>query len=336
MEDTPERIGRMVRATFKGTGQRRIALIAHMDTVYPAGMLAKQPFRIDGNRVYGLGVADDKQGVATILHVVAMLRALGARDYGTLTVFINGDEEISSPASRRHFAQLGKDHDLVMSFEGSRHDSDKLALATSGIAMAVLNVKGKASHAGGAPERGVNALYELSHQLLQLRDLSVPDRGLKVNWTMSKVGVVRNMIPPEAVAWADIRLLKVSDLAEVDRRIQERVRNKLLPESEIRVSIENRRPPLEATEAARGVAAHAQTIYRELGRALVVDDQPEGGGTDAAFAALETRSPVIERFGLQGFGAHSNSDEYVLLDSIVPRLYLATRLIIDFSQGKVR
>lgn len=68
----------------------------------------------------------------------------------------------------------------------------------------------------------------------------------------------------------------------------------------------------------------------------MVDAQPEGGGTDAAFAALETKAPVIERFGLQGFGAHSSNAEYVLTDSIQPRLYLATRLIIDFAQGKAR
>jgi glutamate carboxypeptidase len=337
MEDTPEKvsgIGRMVRATFRGNGTRKIALIAHMDTVYPEGMAAKQPFRIDGNKAYGLGIADDKQGVALILHTVAMLQALNARDYGTLTVFINGDEELSSPASRKHFAQLGKDHDVVMSFEGARVDSDKIALATSGIALAALTVKGRASHAGSAPERGVNALYELSHQLLQLRDLSVPDRGLKVNWTVAKAGVVRNMIPPAAQAWADIRLLKVSDLAAVETRMRERIQKKLLPDSVVELKVENRRPPLEATEASRAVGEHAKAIYREIGRDLFVDPEPEGGGTDAAFAALETKSPVIERFGLQGFGAHSNDAEYVLVDSVRPRLYLATRLVMDLAAGK--
>jgi glutamate carboxypeptidase len=66
----------------------------------------------------------------------------------------------------------------------------------------------------------------------------------------------------------------------------------------------------------------------------VVDDKVEGGGTDAAFAALSTKGPVIERFGLQGFGAHSTDDEYVLISSIEPRLYLVTRLIMDVAQGK--
>ena len=105
MEDTPEKIGQMVRATFKGTGARKILMIAHMDTVYPRGMLAQQPFRIDGDRAYGLGIADDKQGIAVILHALAMLKAMTFSDYGTLTVLINADEELSSPGSRSLITQ---------------------------------------------------------------------------------------------------------------------------------------------------------------------------------------------------------------------------------------
>src|SRR5262249_50716365 len=106
MFDTPAKIGRMARATFTGTGTRKILLIAHMDTVYPRGMLAQQPFKPDGERVWGLGIADDKHGVALILHTLAILRALKFADYGTLTVLINGDEEVSSPASRFVFERL--------------------------------------------------------------------------------------------------------------------------------------------------------------------------------------------------------------------------------------
>lgn len=334
LEGLPDRIGRAVRATFRGTGSKRILLLAHMDTVYPVSMLSKQPFRIDGNLAYGLGIADDKQGVATIIHVVAMLQALNARDYGVLTVLINGDEEISSPASRKLIAKLGSEHDAVLSFEASRHNSDKISLATSGIAMATMTVKGRSSHAGGAPERGVNALYEMAHQLLQLRDLSVPATGLKMNWTVANAGVVRNMIPPGAQAWADVRLLRVNDLQDLENKVSARIKNKLLAESQVTVTFENRRPPLEATAASRALAAHAQTIYRELGKTLVVDAEPEGGGTDAAFAALNTKAPVIERFGLQGFGAHSTDAEYVLISSIQPRLYLAVRMVMDIASGK--
>ena len=336
MHDTPEKIGKMVRGTFKGTGKAKILLIAHMDTVYPRGFGAKQPFRIDGDRAYGLGISDDKQGVALIVHIVSMLRQLNFRDYGTLTVLINGDEEISSPASRNMLTKLGGEHDAVMSFEASRVESDKLSLATAGIAAVTLEVRGRASHSGSAPERGVNALYELSHQIMQTRDLSDPKTGVKMNWTMANAGVTRNMIPPLAQAAADVRVLRVADYDGIEQKVRERIKNKLLPESVVELTFERRRPPLEATPASIALGKHAQSIYQELGMKLVVDSVAEGGGTDAAFAALKTKAPVLERFGLRGFGAHSNDAEYILISSIEPRLYLATRLIMDIAQGKAK
>lgn len=336
MQDTPEKPGRIVRATFRGTGTKKIMLIAHMDTVYLRGMLAKQPFRVDGDRAYGLGIADDKQGVAVILHTVAILQALKFRDYGTLTVLINGDEEISSPASRALLTRLGAEHDATLSFEGSRIESDKIALATAGIASVNLKVIGKASHAGSAPQLGINALYELAHQMLQMRDLSDPATGLKMNWTVAKGGTNRNVIPAEAEAVADVRVLRVADYDRIEAAVNERVKKQLLPEAKVQLTFERRRPPLEASPASQALARHAQGVYKELGMDLVADAVAEGGGTDAAFAALQTKNAVVERFGLRGFGAHSNSDEYVLVSSVEPRLYLAARLVMDFSQGKVR
>jgi glutamate carboxypeptidase len=53
MHDTPDKVGKMVRATFQGTGTKKILLLAHMDTVYLKDMLAKQPFRIEGNAPTG-------------------------------------------------------------------------------------------------------------------------------------------------------------------------------------------------------------------------------------------------------------------------------------------
>jgi len=334
MADTPEKIGRMVRGTFKGKGSKRILLIAHMDTVYLKGMLEKQPFRVDGNRAYGLGIADDKQGVAMVLHVASLLKSLNFNDYGTLTVLVNGDEEISSPGSRAAITQAGSEHDAVFSFEASRVDNDKLSLATSGIASVELKVEGRASHAGSAPERGVNALYELSHQIMQMRDLSEPQVGLKLNWTISQAGTNRNVIPAHATAQADVRVLRVADYDRIEAAVRERAAKQLLPQAKVTVNFERRRPPLEATDASRKLGKHAQAVYAEVGRKLVVDDQPEGGGTDAAFAALKTKAPVIERFGLPGFGAHSADSEYVLVDAIEPRLYLAARMVMDVARGK--
>ena len=336
MHDTPARVGRMVRATFKGSGTKKILLIAHMDTVYLKGMLAKQPFRVDGNRAFGLGIGDDKAGIAVILHTLTALKALKFNDYGTLTVLINGDEEISTPAARATFARLGAEHDLAMSFEGSPMSSDQLSLATAGIAAVTLKVTGRASHAGAAPENGRNAIYELSHQLLQTKDFSDPAKGLKMNWTMISGGTNRNVIPAEASAAADVRVIRVADYDGLEARLRETIKKQLIPDTRLELGFERRRPPLESTPAAVQVGERAKQIYAELGKTLKVDAAVQGGGTDAAFVAANTKNPVLERFGLLSFGAHSNDNEYILVDSIEPRLYLATRLIMDFSRGLVK
>lgn len=337
MFDTPAKPGRMVHAEFVGTGTKKIMLIAHMDTVYLRGMLAGQPFRIDGNRAYGLGIADDKQGIAMILHTLAVLKANNFKDYGLITVLINGDEEISSPASRNMLTKLGAEHDVTFSCEASLAAADRISLVTAGIGAVTLNVTGKASHAGGAPELGRNALYELSHQILQMRDLSDPATGVKFNWTISQAGTNRNVIPAKATAAADVRVLRVADFDGIEPKVAARIKNKLIEDTKVEFNFERRRPPLQASPAGLAMANYAQKLYKDdLGMDLSFSVQAEGGGTDAAFAALKTQNAVLERFGARGFGAHSSDAEYILIDSIEPRMYLLTKMVMDVSRGLVK
>ena len=334
MFDTPKQIGKVVLARFAGSGTKKILLIAHMDTVYLRGMLAQQPFRIEGNRAYGLGISDDKHGIAVILHTLAMLKQMNFRDYGEITVMINGDEEVSSPASRNLFTKLGAESDAVLSFESSPIAAERIELVTAGIGAFILKVEGRASHAGIAPEQGRNALYELAHQIMQTRDLSDPANGLKMNWTVASAGTNRNVIPAVASASADVRVARVADYDGIEQKVRERIKNQLIPDVKVTMEFERRRPPLELRPPSVALATHAQKIYAELGRTLQVATVSIGGGTDAAFAGLKAQGPVLERLGLRGFGSHSNNAEYIDIESIEQRLYLATRLIMDFAQGK--
>jgi glutamate carboxypeptidase len=248
-------------------------------------------------------------------------------------VQVNGDEEVSSAGARTLITKLGSEHDLVLSFEGAGQD-DEIRLTTAGIAAVQLKVTGRASHAGGAPEQGRNALYELSHQILQTRDLSNAETGVKMNWTLANAGSARNVIPAEARATADVRVLRVADYDGIEQKVRDWIRNQLIPDTRVEMVFERTRPPLEVTPAARAVATHAQRIYDEIGKRLGVQTTAPGGGTDAAFAALQTKAAVIEGLGLRGFGAHSNDAEYVEIPSIEPRLYLMVRLIMDAATGK--
>ena len=329
-------LGSMVYGRVKGSGTKKVLLIAHMDTVYTKGMAAKQPFRVEGNRAYGLAISDDKGGVALILHTVELLQRLGITEFEELGVLINADEELGSPGSKDMLIRLGGEYDAVYSYEGGGGERDWVRLATSSIAIATMKVYGKASHAGAAPEAGRNALYEMSHQILKTRGLGDKSKGLSINWTVAKAGEIRNVIPAQADATADIRATATEDMDKLEAALREAVKENLIPDTRVEINFLRSRPAFRGNDASRAMAKHAVSLFSEIGKTLVIRDTPTGGGTDAAFAGLKPKGGVLESFGLRGHGAHSNDDEYIYIDSIVPRLYLSTRMVMEMGAGKIK
>ena len=324
--------GAMILAKIKGSGTAKIAMIAHMDTVYQKGDSQKQPFRVADGKAYGLGIQDNRAGIAVILHTLKMIKAAGINSFGEFTILINADEEIGSPGSKEAMMALGEANDLVISCETSGTKADYVRLATSSIARAELTVRGKASHSGANPDFGRNALYEMAHQVLQTRDLTNIAPGVKFNWTLAQAGTVRNMIPPEAKATADIRANKMSDFDLVEEKLRERIRNHLIQDTTVTVDFIRGRPPLVPTDKSLAVAKMAQSIAKQIQWPLDILETPTGGGTDAAYAQVRSRGAVIESFGLQGFGGHTDNAEYILIDSIKPRLFITSMLIDQFSR----
>jgi glutamate carboxypeptidase len=325
-------VGDNIVGKLKGRGGKNLLLMSHMDTVYPKGTLAKAPFRIEGTKAYGPGIADDKGGNAVILHTLKLLKDYGVRDYGTITVLFNTDEEKGSFGSRDLIQEEAKQADYVLSFEPTSAGDEKLSLGTSGIAYVQVNITGKASHAGAAPELGVNALVEASD--LVLRTMSIDDKAkhLRFNWTIAKAGNVSNIIPASATLNADVRYARNEDFDAAMKTLEEKAQQKKLPESDVKVVVTRGRPAFNAGEGGKKLVDKAVAYYKEAGGTLGVEERT-GGGTDAAYAALSGK-PVIESLGLPGFGYHSDKAEYVDISAIPRRLYMAARMIMDLGAGK--
>lgn len=325
--------GQNLVGRIQGKGTKRILLMAHMDTVYAKGTLAKAPFRIEGDRAYGPGIADDKGGVAIILHTLRLLKARGFDGFGELVVMFNTDEEKGSFGSRALIQQLASQADFVLSFEPTQAGKESLVLGTAGIVYYKVAVKGLAAHAGANPELGVNALVEASDIVLRTMDLDDKANNLRFNWTVAKAGAVPNIIPDQASLEANIRYARSEDLDKLLATLEQRIQgHKKLPKSQITITPDRGRPAFNANAGGRRLVEQAVAIYKEAGGTLAVVPQT-GGGTDAAYAALSGK-PVIESLGLPGFGYHSDQAEYVDLDAIPRRLYLAVRLIEDLSSAK--
>jgi len=326
----------IVIGTFEGSGSRKLMLIAHMDTVYQRGILASQSYRVDGNRIYGPGIADDKGGIAVVLHALKILGEAGWRDYAKLTVLFNPDEEVGSIGSGELIAELADQHDVVLSCEPTgaapAAKNDALLLGASGTATGTMEVTGRASHAGAAPQLGRNALIELAHQLLQTQDIAKSIPGTQLNWTTTQAGTVRNQIPEKATAGADIRLTVPDGVEKLQTALDAKVKNKLVPDTETIVKIVAGRPAFVASDRGRALAREGQAIYAEIERTLDIVEMT-GGATDAGFANRSGKAIVVESFGLAGWGYHAR-DEYIDTNSIVPRLYLMTRMLTELGKRK--
>ncbi|MFM8610014.1 MAG: glutamate carboxypeptidase [Burkholderiaceae bacterium] len=325
-------VGDNLVARIAGTGQRRILLIAHMDTVYVKGTLAKAPFRVDGARAFGPGIADDKSGIAVILHTLTLLKARGFTDFASIGVLFNTDEERGSTGSAALIEATAREHDVILSFEPTLALREMMTRATSGIATVRATVQGRAAHSGTNPELGVNAMVEASDFILRTLDLDQPAKALRFNWTVGSGGQVPNIIPDRSVIEANVRYLNPETLKELMATLQERAAKPRLKDAQIKVELIMGRPAFNADAEGRRLIDKAVAIYKEAGAELTVIPVI-GGGTDAAYAALSGK-PVLEGLGLPGFGYHSDQAEYVMIDAIPRRLYLAARMIMDIAQGK--
>lgn len=326
----------MVRGVFRGRGRLKVMLIAHMDTVYDRGVLAREPYHREGGVLYGPGIADDKGGIAVILHALALLRAREWSDYDRITVLFNPDEETGSPGSGDTIAKLGADSDVVLSYEPSAARAvagdEGVLLSAAGTAQVTMAVQGRAAHAGAAPEQGRNALLELAYQLVQTRDVAEGVRGAQLNWTTASAGAARNQIPQAAEAGGDVRLTEPDAGDRLQAVLQARVRaSQLVPDTVTTVTLQTLRPMYVAGARGRALADLARGIYAELdGRRLLLHPATNGG-TDAGFAGRSGHPAVLEGLGLAGWGYHAKR-EYIEIDSIPPRLYLTARMLIELGR----
>ncbi len=322
----PGTVGDIIMARWQGRGRGKLLLVAHMDTVYQKGALAKAPFKVvespNGPLAYGPGIADDKGGVAVILHTLPLL---SPRDYAELTVLINTDEERGSVGSGPIITEMAKGMTAVLSYEPTALP-EVMINGTSGTNTVTVTITGKSAHAGGAPESGINALVEAAHVITVTKGLDRGPGKRRFNWTVvSQDRGVRNIIPNNVTLIGDLR---TSTMAEVDQfraELTERLKAPGVAGAKVVAEVKVNRPPFDVTPASAALITEAQAIYATLGRQLPLMPRT-GGGTDAGYAAI-AGVPVLEFLGLPGVGYHTTDAEYVFLESVPSRLYLAASLI---------
>ena len=314
-------------AVFHGTGKGRILLIAHTDTVFGPGTAAARPFQIDGDRAHGPGVGDEKAGVALALSALTILRDLKFTNFATITLLIDTSEEQGSPGSTKLIKALAPQHDVEFNMEPG-DAPDAITVWRKGSSRIHIRVKGRAAHAGVAPQDGRNAALELIHQLDSIAGtFPLSGDGTTVNLTVLKAGERPNIIPDAAEAIVNARFRKPEDLPQIIGKLEAAAKVTAVPDTSVSVSADPGFPPLVEDENTDALATHAQAIYAEIGKTLT---KAGNGGASESAVAQAAGTPALDGLGMVGGDFHTDH-EWADLNGLVPRLYLITRLIMDMG-----
>ena len=302
-----------------------ILFLTHIDTVWPLGTLAARPPRIDDEgRFFGPGAIDMKGGIVIMLTALRGLVERGELPRRPLRVLVTSDEELGSRHSEALIMETAADCGLVLVMEPATRDG---ALKTwrKGVATYDIVAEGRASHAGNAPEEGINAIVELAQQICAINALNDLKHGLSVSLTTVTGGITTNVIPPRAAATVDVRALTLRAQQHVDEALlglQPRV-----PGATLTVTRHHRRDPMERDGRMLAAFSQARAIGAALG--LTVREDGSGGGSDGNFTAAAGIT-TLDGLGPQGDGLHAEH-EHVLINSLPQRATLIAGILRDWQ-----
>lgn len=315
-------VGDFLRATWnaKAPGKPYLFLV-HIDTVHPIGSLKTMPVKIEDGRFYGPGALDMKAGAVIVLEAIGALVAREQLPNQPIYLLITTDEEIGSPYSEALIKALAAGCELVLVTEPATQEG---AIKTwrKGGGKYELRIEGRASHAGIAPQEGINAIIEFARQALEINRLNDLKYGTSVSITTVEGGSAGNVIPAQARAHIDVRVLTMAAMRELHEALSNL--HPKMPGAKVSCVRQHHRPPMERRP---GLFEKAAAIGEKQG--VTIYEGGTGGGSDGNFTAA-MGIPTLDGLGAHGDGAHA-THEHVIIDSLPRQAALIAAILREWD-----
>jgi len=311
---------RVVSPSNSSGPKQQLLVLGHYDTVYASGTLKKMPFRLTAGKAYGPGTFDMKAGIVQALFAHGALRTLNLAPHRRIVFLWTSDEEIGSDSSRKLIETEARRSDAVFVLEPSFGPRGLIKTARKGVGEAEIIVHGRASHAGLAPQEGINAIHELCHQLSRLLKWNDPLRGTTVNADIVQGGTRTNVIADRARAVLDLRATSISEMTRIERQLL--TLKPHLRGARLEVQGGFSRSPLERKMSA-ALFQRAKSLAAQMN--LSLGECEVGGGSDGNLTAA-LGIPTLDGLGAVGDGAHS-THEHILTASMPIRAALLAALL---------
>lgn len=299
-----------------------VLLLGHLDTVFPSGTSQERPYRVEGTKAYGPGVADMKGGLLLGYYALKTLQENNRLTGINVCFAFNSEEEVSSTHARPWIERLARRSKLVLVIEPGRPNG-ALVNTRKGVARYQIEFGGISAHSGVNPEKGASAVGELGHWIVALHKLTDFAKGTTVNVGVVAGGTAANVVAEKASAKVDVRFSELSEFTKVDSAIRQLMASPSVPGVKAAVVGGLTRPPMVPTEKTLAYCREIEKIGQEYD--LDIKWTMTGGGSDGNFSAA-LGVPTIDALGPVGGSTH-NPNEYIELSSIMPRLQLLQEII---------
>ncbi|NJM08521.1 M20 family metallopeptidase [Candidatus Gracilibacteria bacterium] len=296
-------------------------LLCHYDTVFPAGTLAARPFRVEGDHAYGPGIYDMKASIVLAEFVLRAFIAQPAPLPRPLCLLITSDEEIGSRSSRLLIEDAARTAAQVLVLEPPIEPHAALKTARKGVGRFVVDITGRAAHAGVEPHKGASAIVEMAQQILAIQALNDDDTGTTLNIGLANGGTRANVVPDRATLTIDARTWTVAEAERITKAML--ALRPQLAGTALRVTGSFDRPPMERGTATAALFARAQAIGATLGMQL--NEGSTGGGSDGNFTAA-LGVATLDGLGVPGAGAHAEH-EHIFVAGLAERAALLYALL---------
>ncbi len=313
----------VARRQGQGGGYLRLLLIGHVDTVYPQGSVAIQPFHMRDGVAFGPGVIDMKSGVLQGIYTLQALVESGFEEYSELILVFNNDEEVGSAGSATLIREIAQQVDVGLVLEPSRA-IEVVTKARKGADKYVMDVFGVPAHSGAEPNRGRSAVIEMAYKMIAVHSLNSMFPGVTFNVTRISSSEQLNVVPDAARCHISVRAYTERGLDLAAEALEQIAKGCSIPGTQTRLKRIRGRIAYEATPKIMRLVEMAQVEAQGLGIDLVAESK---GGVSDGNLLMEVGVPALDSLGPAGGGMHDLKREYLRVDSIPVRGALLAGLI---------
>jgi glutamate carboxypeptidase len=340
--------GKHLFLTNKGNDHKdtpTIALVSHLDTVFPAEEEMHNQFhwRVEDDRIFGPGTVDIKGGTVLIFMILEALQKFARPQFDRVhwVICLNASEEtLSDDFSQFCLERLPKNTLACLVFEGGASDNQNMQIVTSrkGRATFRVVVEGKSAHAGNYHAKGANAIVQMAHTILEIANLT--DYNEKLTFNVGRVdgGVVMNRVPHYAEAEVEMRAFTpevfqkaVNDILALSGNIKVRSRDGFA--CKVTITKHEQTSPWPQNHTTENLF----NVWQKAGRQLAMPVIPEARGGLSDGNLLWQHFPTLDGLGPLGENAHCSEhdpatgkeQEFAWASSFVPKATLNTLAILD-------